>query len=262
MRAIIARHTSQIPHNSEPDVSRGTVRHRSCPRGAAVPAAVRGVAKMRSALHNAVRARRRPHRINRRRVPVPQRIEPILTPLPGVAHHVMQSIGVRRERGNRCRTHEPIFAEVRLRENSLPDIAHVPSIRCEVVTPRVGFLFEPPASRELPLGFGGQPVPRPFAVSGCIGPRDMHNRVIQPGSDRTLAALGTIPPCPFHTDPPRSLRRSTPPVPLRRQAVKYSKRQTNPLNYFQIRDPAHLAGVSWATSASLRRFIPGNTSAR
>ncbi len=50
--------------------------------------------------------------------------------------------------------------------------------------------------------------------------------------------------------------------PLLTQTRVHCKRQTNPLNYFQIRDPAHLAGVSWATSASLRRFIPGNTSAR
>src|SRR5882672_3739002 len=66
---------------------------------------------------------------------VPRRV-PVGRPLPDVADHVVQTVTVRRECGDRRRALEPIGIGVLAGEFTLPGIGHVTAMRRELIAPR------------------------------------------------------------------------------------------------------------------------------
>src|SRR5438874_1710287 len=78
--------------------------------------------------------------------------EPIHTPLPHVADHVVEAVCVARVCGDWRGAHETVLRRVVGRELALPDVAAPFAIRRDLIAPRVATLVEAAARGVFPLG--------------------------------------------------------------------------------------------------------------
>src|SRR5262245_10721731 len=84
--------------------------------------------------------------------------EPARAPLPRVARHVVETVGIRPERRDRARAVEAVGAGVVPRERALPDVHAMLAVGLELRAPRIRLPLEAAAGRELPLGLRRQPL--------------------------------------------------------------------------------------------------------
>src|SRR3954453_6529881 len=157
------RNRSSARH-SEAQVARGAVGLVGAASVDAVAVAVRGVAQVRAAAHHAVGAPPGTEWVVNRADGVVARGEPVRTPLPDVAGHVVQAVAVRRERAHRRGPSVAVVSRVLAGEGPLEHVPPAPAPRFELVAPGVVLLLEAAARRALPLGLGGQPRAAPKAV--------------------------------------------------------------------------------------------------
>src|ERR1051326_3959881 len=120
-------------------------------------------------------------------------MKPVGAPLPCIAGNAVQSEPIRWEGAGRAWRSETVLTCVAGGKLTLPDIAEMPSVRRQLIAPRIELLLETAARRIFPLRFSGQPLARPCAVSGRVVPGDMHDGVIVSISDRCVRSLGMTP---------------------------------------------------------------------
>ena len=130
------------------------------------------------------------------------RIEGIGTPLPAVAHHVVQPEAVGCESVDRRQPIKAIGALIAIGETALPDIAAMLAARCLVVAPRKPCTLQPAARSPLPLRLGRQTLARPGGKRGGIGPAHMDHRQCVTRIERRMRPLGMTPVGARHLTPP------------------------------------------------------------
>src|SRR5687768_13472466 len=92
--------------------------------------------------------------------------EPVGTPFPDIAGHVIEPESVGRVAFHRCRSQETVGQRVRFREAALPNVAAplAPIVRF-LIAPGILLSVEPAAGGSLPFGFCRQALPGP----SCVG---------------------------------------------------------------------------------------------
>src|SRR5690606_37747861 len=101
---------------------------------------------------------------------------PILSPLPNIATHIVQSVAILREGIDGRKCFEAILFGVLFGKRSLPNISHPFSLGFEFVAPGEFFASQAATSSVLKLRLCRQIFLGPLAVSQCIFVSDVHNR--------------------------------------------------------------------------------------
>src|SRR5262249_36327788 len=89
---------------------------------------------------------------------------PVGGPLPHVADHVVDAVGVWRKSRYGRGPLVTVVIEVLVRELALPRVGHMLAARRELIPPRELGAIESAPCGELPFGFGGQFLAGPFRV--------------------------------------------------------------------------------------------------
>ena len=106
----------------------------------AIPIAVRTVAQVRAAAKYPRISRWRANRVVPFALHMVVRAEPIGAPLPHVARHVIQAIGIRLERFNRRRACVAVTLVVFVRKLTLPNVTHMSSAWLKLISPGIALL--------------------------------------------------------------------------------------------------------------------------
>ena len=166
----------------------------------------------RSALHHLRLTPRRPNRILHRRRRRKLIRKPIRTPLPHITRHRIQPKSIRRKASHRTSSRPSILSRIHPWKLPLPDIAQMPSLRRQLIAPRIQLLLQPTPRGILPLRLRRQRLPRPGRISRRIIPGDMHHRILPPASipqTPALQAPSTKHPEPCTTTEPQPTVSST-----------------------------------------------------
>src|SRR5712691_11488735 len=123
---------------------------------------------------------------------MPRRV-PVGRPLPDVADHVVQTVTVRRERGDRRRAFEAVGIGVLAGKFALPGIGHVTAMRRELIAPRELGAVEPAARCKFPFRFGWQILANPFRVGERIAESHMHDWMIVQTTNVASGSVGMLP---------------------------------------------------------------------
>src|SRR4029077_13908428 len=137
---------------------------------------------------------RRPLRIARERSLRNQRLIvvvaiPVAGPFPHVAGHVVESVGVRRERGNRGSTLVAVFFRILVWKMPLEGVRHELAAWLQLIAPGVGLSFQPAALREFVFSFLRQALAGPFCVGQHVFIGDVHDRILPAILDRAFRSL-------------------------------------------------------------------------
>src|SRR5581483_2876971 len=172
--------SSFIAHTAKAKVVESAVRRRVAACGGPVVRTVIFAAQPRAATHCAFSSRNRAVRINCGTDGIILLIEPVGTPLPDIARHIVKAVTVRREAAHRRAPLEAVFTGVEtgeaisfIRENSLPPVGDRPAAGPQFIAPDKLFSNQPAARRVFPLGFSRQPLPRPPRISRRVIPRNL-----------------------------------------------------------------------------------------
>src|SRR5262249_48197112 len=108
------------------------------------------------------------------------RLIPVGAPLPDVADHVVQAVGVGGERPDRGGALVAVLAAVLAGEAPLPDVGQPAAAGLQLVAPVVARPgpVEAAAGGVLPLSLGGQPLPGPLGVGDRVLPRHVDDGVL------------------------------------------------------------------------------------
>jgi hypothetical protein len=118
---------------------------------------------------------------------------PVRGPLPYVPGHVVESVGIGRERADGgCL---PVAGGRPPRELPMPVVGQPLAAGLRLLTPGVGQLVQAAASGRLPLGLGGQSPLSPGRVRLRILIGDVYDGMILPSDPRGVRAFGTSPGC-------------------------------------------------------------------
>src|SRR5258706_12707456 len=124
---------------------------------------------------------------------VPRRI-PVGGPFPDVADHVVKSVTVRRECGDRRSAFKTVGIDVLAWKLTLPGICHVTAGRREFIAPRKFGAVEPATRCKFPFLFRRQTLASPFRVGERIAESHMQDwMIVQP----TGVASGSVGMPPF-----------------------------------------------------------------
>src|SRR6476661_10141468 len=118
---------------------------------------------------------------------------PVCRPLPDVADHVVQTVAVRRECGDRRGTLEAVGIGVLVRKATLPGVSHVTALRCELIAPREFGAVEPAARRKLPFRFSWQILASPLRIGERIVECHMHDWMIVKTTNVASGSVGMPP---------------------------------------------------------------------
>lgn len=143
-----------------------------------LPVAIRFVAKIRPTAHHPSRPDRRTHRVIPRGSAIVLRQEKIPAPFPDVPGHFIETEPVRRERLRGGTANMTVICRVQAGKGSLPDVALVLPVRCQLIPPCIALPVQTAPGGILLLGFAGQPPIRPPAVGQGIVMRDVNHRMV------------------------------------------------------------------------------------
>src|SRR4051794_30166328 len=124
---------SGVPRTAKAEVPGRAVWRVGAPGCHPIAVAVRVVTEVRPTAHHPVRPRSRSFRIPAWSVDVKRRVEPVSTPFPDIAGHVMQTIAVRWEGRGRRRAEVPVFEGVDGWEPALPDVHAMLVVRRQII---------------------------------------------------------------------------------------------------------------------------------
>src|SRR5262245_1294679 len=126
---------------------------------------------------------------------------PVRGPLPDIADHVVETIGIwRKATDRRCPLIAILIAVIDW-EDALPAIGDRLAVRVERLAPLLAY-FTAAARGKFPLRLGRQLVATPFGICKRILIGDMHRRVIFLALDRRTRTLGLAPIRAFDILPP------------------------------------------------------------
>src|ERR1019366_6675462 len=112
--------------------------------------------------------------------------------------------------GGSC-TEETVLAGIDFREATLPDVAAMPPVRLELVTPRIPCPLQAAARGDFPFGFGGESLAGPGRVSSRISPGDVNDGMLGTIDDIGSRSFRSLPARTVDSQPPRrALNRSLP----------------------------------------------------
>src|SRR6186713_2101188 len=143
------------PRDAKPQIARRALRRVRAARRDAIAVAVRVMTQVRAAAHRLPPGRAGERRIAGRRLLVVRRREPVVTPLPYVAAHVMEAESVRLVGADRQRCGQPACRGL-VWKHAAPDIASRRSILHQLIAPGVALSLEPASGRAFPFGLGRQ----------------------------------------------------------------------------------------------------------
>ena len=118
---------------------------------------------------------------------------PVGRPFPDVADHVVKSVTVRRECGDRRRAFKTVRIGVLAGKFTLPGIGHVTAGRREFIAPGKFGAVEPAARCKFPFRFGRQILASPFRVGERIAEGHMHDGMIVQPTDVASGSVGMPP---------------------------------------------------------------------
>src|SRR5215467_3526101 len=95
-------------------------------------------------------------------LPIVVRTIPVACPLPHIAGHIIEAIGIRREFRHRRNAYIAIIASIFIGEMPLMRISHPLAMRPEIIPPHEWLSGKTAACGELPLGFSWQSLACPL----------------------------------------------------------------------------------------------------
>ncbi len=127
---------------------------------------------------------------------------PVGRPLPHVAGHVVQAVGIRCKARDRRGAGKAILRLIAMRELALVDVGVMDTSGRELIPPRVETARASASRRELPLGLGRQTPARPCGIRLGIRVRHMHDRQALASAQLRAGPLGMSPRRARHVLPP------------------------------------------------------------
>ena len=147
-------------HNPEPQIASARIWRVRRPSTNPIAIAVGIVTKVRTTTYHPRRPAAGALRIisgNPPGIPMKRRRKPVRTPLPNVASNVVKTKLIGQIARNRRSAMPPVFERVRVRKLALPYVAHVPTIRFQLLAPNKSRLIQTTTSRILLLRLCRQP---------------------------------------------------------------------------------------------------------
>src|SRR5688500_13642010 len=128
---------SGVPRTAKAEVPGRAVWRVGAPGCHPIAVAVRVVTEVRPTAHHPVRPRSRSLRVPARSVDVKRRMEPVSTPFPDVAGHIVETVAVRWEGGGWRRAKVTIFEGIEGWEPALPDVHVMLVVRRQLIAPGI-----------------------------------------------------------------------------------------------------------------------------
>ena len=196
---------SAVPSAAEADVSSGRVGCRALPRRDSVAPAVGVVTEVRAALLDPARALIRSTGISSPVALTKRRVKPVRRPLPDVAGHVVEAVGVGGNEVTGAIPSKPSAPVFRDGKSPCQTFIRCPPPGSSSSPHGYAFPSSPPRAAKLPLRLVRKPHARPRAVRIRVVPRDVDDGMIEPLRDRRMLPLGVPPIGALNLAPPRGL---------------------------------------------------------